>query len=623
MKKALLLSLMAALFLSACSENSASTVTPDLSGENQSLPSVEAAPVNIEVEIPQFKDDDLTIKTAADTKISLADNNITVNGSGAEASDNIIKITKAGVYEISGELSNGQIIVEAASEDKVYLLLGGVNVTSDFSAPLLVNQADKVVITLMEGTQNTFTDSANTQLDENSEPDACIFSKDDLVINGSGALVVNSNFNDGITSKDDLRIISGEITVTSVGDGIKGKDCVAINSGKLDIQSNNDGIKSTNTEEKGYVYIKYADVTINSVSDGIQAESYIYVDDGDFNIVTNGGADNAPVQSDRGFGGGWDMSYTQDEQTEQSNKALKAQTGLYIQNGTFLLDSYDDALHSDGEIVINGSDIVAKSGDDGVHAESSFEITNGTLTIEKSYEGIESAIITLSGGYVDITASDDGLNATNGSGESFGFGFGGQEEDLEQVIYFNGTNLIMDAGGDGIDSNGSVKMNAGTIIVYGPTNSANGALDYGATFDISGGTLLAVGAQGMSMTPSSTSAQPFINAIGSFSAGSEVTIEDENKNVIFSVTVPKAFQSVVFSSPDLQLDKTYKVIQGDTTATAIASTQQSGMGGFGGGMGGGFGGGGDFAGGGRDPMPDDIEIPEGFVPQKPENPLFK
>lgn len=611
MKKALALSLILALCLSACSDNSSRADSEGLAINEQT---VTAKPVTVDVEIAEFKDDDLTFKTTADTKIALSDNNTKIEGNGAQADGNNIKITKSGVYEISGTLSDGTIEISATSEDKVYLILNNAQITSSSSAPLVVTQADKVTLTLKDGTENTFTDSTATGLNDESEPDACIFSKDDLVINGSGKLLVNANFNDGITSKDDLRIISGNIVINSVGDGIKGKNCVAINSGDIFVTSGNDGIKSTNTEEKGFVYVKCGNIDINALSDGIQAQSYIYVENGTFDIITNGGADNAPEQTSHGFGGGWDMNDTQTED-DQSRKALKAQTGIYIQNGTFSLDSYDDAIHSDGDIIINGSEITAKSGDDGVHAETAFEITNGVLTIEKSYEGIESAIITLSGGTVDITSSDDGLNATDGSGESFSFG-GQNTDSSNQAIYLNGTNLTMNAGGDGIDSNGTVKMTAGNVIVYGPTNSGNGALDYAMSFEITGGTLLALGAQGMSMTPSGGT-QPFINAMGSFTANEELVVEDESGNVLIRVTPEKAFQSVVFSCPQMTENKTYKVSQGDTNATASATTQA--MGGFGGG---GMPGG-NFTGGGRGPHPDDFEIPEGYVPQKPEKPLFQ
>ncbi len=612
MKKALVLSLISALLLSACSDDNSSQ--SDAGGLAVNEQTVVAQPATIDVETVEFKEDDFDLKTTADTKIALSDNNTKIEGSGAEAEGNNIKITKSGVYEISGTLSDGVIEISATSDDKVYLILNNAQITSLSSSPLIVTEADKVTLTLKDGTENTFTDSTATELNEESEPDACIFSKEDFVINGSGTLFVNANFNDGITSKDDLRIISGNIVINSVGDGIKGKNCVAINSGDIFITSGNDGIKSTNTEEAGYVYVKNGNIEINALSDGIQAQSYIYVENGTFDIITNGGADNAPEQTSHGFGGGWDMNNTNTDD-DQSRKALKAQTGIYIQNGTFSLDSYDDAIHSDGDIIINGSVITAKSGDDGVHAETSFEITSGVLTIEKSYEGIEGAVITLSGGVVDITSSDDGLNATNGSGE--GFGFGAQSGDTaDQAIYFNGTNLTMNAGGDGIDSNGIVKMTAGNVIVYGPTNSGNGALDYAMSFEITGGTLIALGAQGMSMTPSGGT-QPFINAMGSFTANEKLVIEDESGNVLISVAPEKTFQSVVFSCPQMTENKNYKVTQGDTTATATATTQA--MGGFGGTMpGGNFGGG-----GGRGPHPDDFEIPEGYVPQKPDKPLFQ
>lgn len=190
--------------------------------------------------------------------IRLDGDSISVDGGGVLVSGSVATITNAGVYNIQGILNDGQIVVDTEDEESVTLILNGAIITNLTGAPIYVANAEKVVINLAEGTQSVVSDGTEyAYLDESGEPNAAVFSKDDLTINGSGTLTVNANYNNGIASKDDLIITSGTIIVNAVNDGIKGKDSVSIAGGNITIASGADGIQSTNADEaeKGYILI--------------------------------------------------------------------------------------------------------------------------------------------------------------------------------------------------------------------------------------------------------------------------------------------------------------------------------------------------------------------------------
>lgn len=218
--------------------------------------------------------------------IRLKDNDIVVEGEGAKANGNVVTVSKQGTYVISGRLTDGQIIVEAAKTDKIQLVLDGVDVTCTNGAPLCIKSADKTVLTLTEGSVNVFTDGANGSEEQN----ACVFSKDDLAVNGTGTLTVNGNYNNGIGSKNDLEIISGTVNVTAVKNGLKGNDSVAVLNGDIHITAGKDGIKSDNDTEsgKGYVYIENANITGKVGDDGIQAVNAIVFSKGRYEIECEG-----------------------------------------------------------------------------------------------------------------------------------------------------------------------------------------------------------------------------------------------------------------------------------------------------------------------------------------------
>ena len=507
-----------------------------------------------------------TSDTASDaTNITLGDT-ITVNGSGAEVTGNTVTITAAGNYNISGTLTDGQIIVNSSDSDSVKITLNGVNLTSSTSAPIYVVNADKTVITLAEGTTNYVTDASTYVYADSStdEPDAAIFSKDDLTFKGTGSLIVNGNFNDGIKSKDDLVINGPTLNVTAKNDGIKGKDSVKVKDGNITVTAGEDGIKSTNDSDtsKGYVDISGGTLNITSTEDGIQAETSATVEGGNVTILAGGGSTNGKVHTD-GPGGGpggfnpWGSTSTDTSSSDStSNKGIKAKTDLNITGGTININSADDALHSNSNLTISGGNLTIATGDDGVHSDTSLTIAGGDTNVTTAYEGIEAQTITVNDGTIHVKTSDDGFNASG----------------TNPTLNINGGYIYVDADGDGLDANGSIYMTGGTALVCGPTNDGNGALDYDSGFKISGGLLVAAGSSGMAQAPDTSSTQNSVS-IGlssTQSANTLINLQDASGKSIVTFSPAKTYSSVVISSPEILTGTSYTAYSGgSSTGTAV------------------------------------------------------
>lgn len=501
--------------------------------------------------------------------------NLSVSGSGVNITDNTITVTTAGTFYFTGTTSDGNIVVKTSENDEVILVLDNCNITSLNTAVINVVEAKNVIINVPENTTTTVSDSnAYTVFTENEEPDSCIFSKSDLVINGSGKLIVNANYKDGIASKDSLKIVNTNLEINSVDDGIRGKDFCSIKDSNITVKSEGDGIKSTNTEEgKGYIAISGGFINIEAGADAIQAESIINVcDNSTINIKTSGDVATSTGTFNK-------EQTTQDSST--SSKGLKAGSEITVENGTITINSTDDAIHSNGFIVINSGTIELSSGDDGIHADESITINGGTVNISKAYEGIESVYIEINGGDISVTASDDGINAGGGNDSSSMNRVGANSFSGSNCqIIINGGKLYVNSTGDGLDANGSITMNGGDVVVEGPTNNGNGPLDFDGSFDITGGNFIAYGSNGMWQNISNTSTQYAISYVVSGKAGDKLELKDENENIILTATTTKAYAQVIFSSPSIENGKTYILYVNGTenasqTVSSIVTTNGS------------------------------------------------
>ena len=654
----LCIALCACMALNGCS----STSLPDdtLSSEQEEMDDSVSSSEDSAYTYSDYELDDSFDRQSA-ASITLSGSTAQSNGSGVSINNATVTISKEGCYLISGELEDGQIIVDAGDSDKVQLVLDNASIHCSTGSAILVRNADKVKVTLAADSENELSDGTEYQTDDDN-PDAALFSKDDLVINGSGSLTVQGNYKHGIAGNDDLVITGGRLTVNSLSHALRGKDSVAILDGTFVLTSQKDGIQASNTEDstKGWVQIDGGNFTIQSSGDGIQAETNLSIYDGSFTITSGGGAVNGADHTENrggGFGrpggnrpdsangqtspemssqpaecgqtpsempsqpaeGGqtpsempsqpaegeqsssgnesdyselifdpddFDDTSTDDSDTTVSTKGIKAGNALLIQQGTFVIDSADDAIHSNYSVTIDGGSFQLSSGDDGIHAEAYLNINGGTTTIAESYEGLEAAQIHISGGTTQVFSSDDGLNATGGSSfelvdgllvlkdisssdteQTFG-GRGGmfEVEDNCDITISGGNLTVTTSNGDGIDSNGSLNVSGGTVLVFGSSSGGEGALDYTGSSSISGGTLVALGSSGMaqSMEPDDSHATLMVTWDEVQPAGTRLTLCTQQGEILCSLQSTNSFQTAVISTDSLSAGQEVSLYTGGT-----------------------------------------------------------
>ncbi len=423
------------------------------------------------------------------------------------------EITKSGTYHLTGALEDGKITINAKNE-VVKLILDNVSISNSAGPAISCLEAEDLVIELVG--ENTLEDGANYANETDEDITGTIYSKADLTIEGSGGLNITGNFQDGIVSKDDLKIKSGTYVIDAADDGIRGKDSVYIVDGNFTINSASDSIKSTNEIDAG--------------------KGFVLIEKGNFNLIS-------------------------------AAKGIKAFNTVLIYDGIFDINSYDDSIHSDNYIGITNGQINIDSGDDGIHANSKIIIDGGEINIDKAYEGIEAQAILINDGKITVKSTDDGINAGGGADSSATNrkGAGAFDADEDCVITINGGQIYVNASGDGIDSNGYVYFNGGRTIVDGPTNNGNGALDAGAGVNISGGDVIAVGASGMAVSFNKNSSvyNLSIYLASVQAAGTKIEIKNSQEEAVVSHTSAKTFSHMTIGSEKLYPGETYTIYLND------------------------------------------------------------
>ena len=530
---------------------------------------------------------------------------IKLNGKTATSSSNSVKIsgskitiTEEATYIVSGELTDGMLIVDAPDTAKLQIVLSGANITSKTSAALYILKADKVFLTLANGTENTLANGGSfTAIDENNI-DAAVFSKQDLTFNGSGNLTVTSPTAHGIVCKDDLVITGGTYTVNSASHGLDANDSVRITNATLNIDAGKDVIHCENTDDtsKGFIYISSGSINGEAEGDGIAASAYLQIEGGNFDLLVGGGAENGTKASSGNYGGfmggghggmrpgGNQSSTATTDENSTSMKGLKAKNSLLISGGIFTINSADDSVHSDVSVIINGGTFTLASGDDAIHAEGTLTVTAGKIDISESYEGLEALHIDVQGGDIKLKASDDGLNAAGGTDQSgttggrdgmFGGGpggmgggrpggghGGGMSANSNGSIKISGGTLYINSSGDGLDANGTLEISGGYTVVVGPTQGDTATLDYDKSATIRGGTFIGTGAQGMAQTFSSSEQGVVAISVGNQSAGTKILLKDKSGKTIIEHTPELNFAVVILSSSDIKKGETYTVTVG-------------------------------------------------------------
>ena len=559
-------------------------------------------------------------KASEAVKITLNKTTATVSGSGAKADGSTITITEEGVYIVSGTLEDGQIIVDASDSDKVQIVLDGVNINCEANAAIYVREADKVFITLAENSSNTLGGGNEyTQIDDNTV-DGVIFSKSDLVCNGTGSLTIEADYKHGIVSKDDLVITGGTYKIVAADNGITAKDQLKILDGSFDIDAANSAVKAKNTDdaELGNIYIAGGIFTIEAEQDGFHATGSIVVDDG--TITVNSGDDGFHAELDTVIRGGTIL-------VEKSNEGLEGKR-VVVNGGDITINASDDGINAansgdDGANAANSGDggvNAANSGDDGANATNpgANAAGSGDDDSNAASSNDDSSAVVNSGDDGSISGAADGKeppqmppDTENGSDmqpsqdfdpenapsdgnapQDFDPGTAPSDGDAPQkmqggpggggnselYIKITGGTLTVSADGDGLDSNGGLLVTGGTTIVYGPTSDGDSALDYDGSAIVSGGILAAIGSAGMVESFDEASTQPVITyyCTETQSADTTITLTDSDGSALFTVTPEKAYASIVLTCPEMKLDATYTLAAGtdneEITLTDIITT---------------------------------------------------
>ena len=459
-------------------------------------------------------------------------------------------ITEESCYSVSGEFY-GNIVIDAGDDYEFELVFNGFTLTSYSECPLYIASGDKVTVSAKKNTENYIYDMRSEVTDED-EVSSAVYALCDLNVQGKGTLSVKSANNNGIHTKDDLKVKNLTLNVTCKDNALKGNDSVTIESGVITlIATEGDGIKTTNSDvsskgnQRGIVEISGGTVVIYASRDGIDAAYDVIISEDNAEVCINiytdkyseyseesasNSSSSSKTSAQAAFpgnsggrpggnpgenpgGGQGGMNDGNSDKGDYSTKGIKATNRISVTAGTIFIKSYDDCLHANsgetlengetsvGNVTVSGGTLTLYSDDDAIHADGKATISGGIVTVTGCYEGIEGETVEISGGKISVVSSDDGVNGTGTSGAS---------------ITVSGGELYVYAGGDGLDSNsttryGGIVFSGGraVIISYGQADSA---IDTENGYAYTGGYILAIGISG-GMSGETVNANNF-NSVG-------------------------------------------------------------------------------------------------------------
>lgn len=407
--------LLCAVIASACSDQTATTNSNAEASSTASakptaaVSSTKAANTDLIKKVEYAEDDMYTDWSSSNpTEIKLNGTSASINGSGAEAKESTVSITAAGTYVVSGKLDNGQIAIDVKDKGIVRLVLNGAEIYNNSTSAIFVEEAGKTIISLQKGTNNLVSDGKTYVYPNAStdEPNSAIFSKDDLTINGTGKLVVQGNYNNGITSKDKLKITGGTLDIHAIDDAMMGRDLVAVQEGSMTIEAGGHGIKTTNDTEgsEGYIDIAGGSFNINSGKDALHSSGSLHVNGGDMHINAGDDGINAKV-SIAIAGGTIDIA--------KSNEGIEAPTVVISDGKTSVVSSDDGVNISSGDAEAAGGSGPGGPGGNQSGAASSNKLTisGGNLTVDSKGDGLDSnGSIVMTGGTVIVNGPTENGN---------------------------------------------------------------------------------------------------------------------------------------------------------------------------------------------------------------------
>ncbi len=550
-----------------------------------------------------YSQNELNIIEASNIDLASLKSNVDYSSATNLSNDGIIN--SAGSYILTSDYTNG-ITIDVNKGDTVHLYLNNANIYGNSSSAIIKSdKAINLIITVIENTTNNISSSTASC--------NALHVKGNLSINGIGSLNIIASETDasGIKVSKTCTIVDSTISITSTKHGISAESIIAQDANisitgstteskdGLHSECDFDNKKGTTYEytlDSGYVVLKNTNYTCQVYGDGIDADTFVYIDTGNYNIKTienfvkystenkqtysledddfryikngtqyqkvasdyNGNITSryALAQSCKGIKVG-EIDYdTNGDDIDDTTITDNTNYAIIIENGTFDIESTDDAIHSNsGCTFIKNGTLLINTCDDGITSDLLTQIDGGQITIESSYEGIEGAYVKINGGEMNIVSTDDGINSAS------------DDTTIKEYIIITNGKISVNANGDGLDSNGSILITGGTIIVHGPTSGGDGALDAETGIIVQGGNLIAYSSLGMVETPSSNSTQ-YVLSIGQNSqitSGTTVTLKDADSNELLTFTTQKNCGSIIISSPDIAKGSTYTLEIGQTT----------------------------------------------------------
>ena len=536
--------LIAALGLTGCSTASGTTLTSGTSTVHSAVSGTTAGTSTSNTAAGQtldaqthYTNEDLTWDSSGEKTIDLANPTAT---DGVSVENGTITITSGGTYRLTGEYS-GQVKIEATKTDTVRLVLDNAKITNSTGPAINVAGAGEAIIYTASGTANTIADGANYAAKGADDPDAAIYSTANLTLAGEGSLSVKGSYEEGIHTTGGLVIASGTLEVNAANTGIKGKDYVDITGGIVNVTAAQDGIKSTNTDDEslGFTRLSAGSVTVSAGDDGLKAPRTLEISGGTLNI-------------------------------EKSNEGIEAQ--------------YINIL--DGDVTVNSTD-------DGINAslkdsssDTSSDTTSGTATTGQQTQQNQNGQAQQApagggaapGGSQGSTGQNQNMPQPPTDGAMPGGG-GGTFEVVDAAINISGGTVVVNAEGDGIDSNGTATFSGGTVTVNGPTAGGNNALDSNGDLLLNGGIVTAGSTADMFEAPSSASTSGYLKITDSsaLTQGSTIQVTDSSGTVVANYKITKSgVQLVLVSNKNIVKGQSYTVSVTSGSVDAASTTAASG-----------------------------------------------
>ena len=496
------------------------------------------------------------------TQVTLAAQTATVTGQGASFSDQTLTISQAGTYVLTGSGKNLKLVVEAADTDQVYLVFQ--NLTLEGEGTLLqVNKAHEVVISLAEGSQNALTEN---QASDDKKVKATIHSQVPLTLNGTGSLTLTALTKNALEVEDDLKVLGGTYTVKAANHGFKAEGALAIEVATLTIEAGKDGLHAEHDEttERANISLNPTQLSIAATEDGVDAGNELTIKGG--TITVSQSEEGLEARVIRQLGGDVTIKSSDDGVTASAGSSSKTTDTSATSKTTEASATSNSADTSSSASQATSDSATASAPDSQATADSASASQTDQANKDKNQTP---------------PAPPAGQAPPQGGQGPGGMPPGGQEEsDPSLQIILEGGALTVDAEGDGIDSNGTVTISGGSLVVNGAVQDGNGPLDAAGDITITGGTVWALGTSDMLQGFAQGSTQASITANIAGTAGQTLIILDANGKEVARQTASKDFQAVIMSSADLVDGQTYTIQVEGTTQTATAALVTPVTGGF-------------------------------------------